>query len=125
MSLRTSKTVRARALAGLITAVEIELVEAHANGDKSVRNDVTVIARDALMTTWKTLYGKLGDPFEFKQRWDATANDSSKLQLSVDTYTDAIVSDISPALKSTMTALLPTATVINPQIRARYAVSMV
>lgn len=125
MSFRTSKTVRARALAGLITAVEIERLEARANNSGGVRNDVLRIARNALMKSWEMLHNDLGDPLEFKQRWDMTVEQTRRIQSKVDKYTELIVSDIAPSLESLLIALQSTASVINPTINARYAVTMV
>lgn len=125
MSFRTSKTIRARALAGLITAVELERVEAQANKSNGVRNDVLRIARNALMKSWEMLHGKLGDPLEFKQHWDMAVEQTPRLQSKVDKYTELIALDIAPSLDSLLSALQPTASVINPTINARYAVNMV
>lgn len=125
MSFRTSKTVRARALAGLITAVELEYIEARANRSCGVRNDALRIARKALMKSWSMLHSDLGDPFEFKMNWDIREEANVRVHAKVEKYTDRIISDISPAIESLMIALQPTASVINPTINARYEVSMV
>lgn len=125
MSFRTSKTIRARALAGLITAVELEYIEARANRSCGVRNDALRIARNALMKSWSMLHRDLGDPFEFKMTWDIREEANVRVQAKVEKYTDRIISDISPAIESLMIALQPTASVINPTINARYEVSMV
>lgn len=125
MSFRTSKTIRARALAGLITAVELERIEARANQTHGVRNDVLRIARNALMKSWTMLHRDLGDPFNFKQHWDIREESNSRVQVKVEKYTDQIIDDISPSIESLMIALRPTASVINPTINARYAVTMV
>lgn len=123
MSFRTSKTVNARALAGLITAIEIERITSYANQRDSVRHDVLRIAGKALMKSWRMLHSELGDPFAFKQNWDEAMEGNTRVAAKVDNYTSKIVNDVSPSIRSLVATLQPTAVTINPTISTRYAVS--
>lgn len=130
MRLGTDYSIRARALAGFITFTEIELIEGFANTDSAgrIRQDSLRALRGSLLKAWSYVFANLGDPFEYKVKWDEhaeSARTADSLKRKLSRRSENLKSDVAPAYHSFLESIKPSITVINPQLSTRYVVGSI
>lgn len=130
MRLGTDYSIRARALAGFITFTEIELIEGYANTDSAgrIRQDSLRALRGSLLKAWNYVFANLGDPFDYKVKWDERAESARaavSLKRKLSRRSDNLKRDVAPAYHSFLESIKPSITVINPQLSTRYVVGSI